>query len=205
MGRHGRAHVRRHTGAIVVVSAGAAAAAAAAGHSRLGIAACVVGVGMFPAFLVGALYFQSEFGSSPQGQWCSSETVRVLLMAVVVAVVLAVTRLFVAQLEPRFSALTRTFRLLRNRGKIAAMAAHLALLLLVVVVPSAPASAQDVVPEVASELVQLDAVVTDAKGQIVRGLTNEDFEVREDGKRQPVIHFLPAGASSRAPLTAEAD
>jgi len=73
---------------------------------------------------------------------------------------------------------------------------------MLLVVPSAPASTQDVVPEVASELVQLDAVVTDAKGQVVRGLTREDFEVREDGKRQSLVHFLPARASARAPLPA---
>lgn len=75
-------------------------------------------------------------------------------------------------------------------------------LLVPFVVPSAPASTQDVVPGVSSELVQLDAVVTDAKGQMVRGLSREDFEVREDGKRQPVVHFMPAGPGSRAPALA---
>ena len=78
----------------------------------------------------------------------------------------------------------------------------LSALLIPFVVPSAPASTQDVVPGVSSELVQLDAVVTDAKGQIVRGLSREDFEVREDGKPQPVVHFMPAGPGSRAPALA---
>lgn len=80
----------------------------------------------------------------------------------------------------------------------------LRVLLLLLVLPPAQASPQDAVPEVQSELVQLDAVVTDAKGQLVRGLTREDFEVREDGKRQPLVHFLPAGPGSPATLTAGA-
>jgi VWFA-related protein len=74
-------------------------------------------------------------------------------------------------------------------------------LFMLLVVQSVPASPQDAVPAVAAELVRLDAVVTDAKGQIVRGLAKEDFEVREDGKAQPVLHFMPAGPSSRARLT----
>jgi VWFA-related protein len=44
-------------------------------------------------------------------------------------------------------------------------------------------------PPVEAELVQIDVVVTDRKGGIVRGLQPEDFEVLEDGKRQRVTHF----------------
>src|SRR5688572_17271214 len=78
-----------------------------------------------------------------------------------------------------------------------------ALLLLLGVAPP-PAPTQEVVPGTSAELVQLDVVVTDAKGQLVRGLTPEDFEVREDGKRQSVVHFMPAGPTARARSTAEA-
>ena len=39
------------------------------------------------------------------------------------------------------------------------------------------------------EYVEVDAVVTDAQGQFVRGLTKDDFQVSEDGKRQTVAEL----------------
>jgi hypothetical protein len=71
-------------------------------------------------------------------------------------------------------------------------------LLVLLLVPAPPASTQEVVPGTSAELVQLDVVVTDAKGQLVRGLTREDVDVREDGKRQSVVHFMPTGTSPAA-------
>jgi hypothetical protein len=38
-------------------------------------------------------------------------------------------------------------------------------------------------------LVQVDAVVTDSKGQHVSGLKAEDFEILEDGKPQKIASF----------------
>lgn len=35
----------------------------------------------------------------------------------------------------------------------------------------------------------VDVVVTDAQGNPVRGLTKDDFEISEDGKRQPITNF----------------
>jgi VWFA-related protein len=39
------------------------------------------------------------------------------------------------------------------------------------------------------EYVEVDALVTDAQGQFVRGLTKDDFQVFEDGKRQTIATF----------------
>jgi VWFA-related protein len=43
--------------------------------------------------------------------------------------------------------------------------------------------------------VVLDVVVTDQQGALVRGLTQEDFKVSEDGKPQPIVGFDASGFS----------
>ena len=43
--------------------------------------------------------------------------------------------------------------------------------------------------------VVVDVVVTDSKGQPVRGLTKEDFSVAEDGKQQQILSFEANGFS----------
>ncbi|HMV49076.1 MAG TPA: hypothetical protein PKD31_15065 [Blastocatellia bacterium] len=40
-----------------------------------------------------------------------------------------------------------------------------------------------------TQLVQVDAVVTDKKGRHVEDLTQEDFELLVDGKKQPLTYF----------------
>jgi VWFA-related protein len=40
-----------------------------------------------------------------------------------------------------------------------------------------------------TELVQVDVVVTDKEGKLVRDLRREDFELHEDGKKQEITHF----------------
>ncbi len=61
--------------------------------------------------------------------------------------------------------------------------------------PAAPSTPpdQDDDPEgvvkIGTSLVQIDAVVTDRDGKIVRGLKAEDFEVFENGKRQQITNF----------------
>src|SRR5581483_1046965 len=40
-----------------------------------------------------------------------------------------------------------------------------------------------------TELVQIDVVVVDKQGKLVRDLKREDFEIHEDGKPQPVSYF----------------
>jgi VWFA-related protein len=76
----------------------------------------------------------------------------------------------------------------------------MALVALVLALVSSPrAFAQPAVPAVGSELVRLDAVVTDAQGQPVRGLVATDFELLEDGRPQRLTHFLfVAGGASPA-------
>jgi VWFA-related protein len=49
-----------------------------------------------------------------------------------------------------------------------------------------------------TELVQIDAVVHDSKGNLVRDLKREDFELFEDGKPQQITHFAVGTASRSA-------
>jgi len=52
--------------------------------------------------------------------------------------------------------------------------------------------------EVDVNLVNVTATVTDKKGNLVKGLTREDFELYEDGKRQEIVH---TAADENAPLS----
>ena len=76
---------------------------------------------------------------------------------------------------------------------------------LILAVAAGPASPQQVVPGARAEVVQLDAVVTDARGELVRDLTEDDFQILEDGKPHRVSQFFlvtrsrPAPASTPAP------
>src|SRR5215210_4559731 len=76
--------------------------------------------------------------------------------------------------------------------------------LLVVVGGSALGAGQDPVPQgdqgatsgpvptfkAQVEYVEVDALVTDAQGRPVRGLSKDDFQVFEDGKRQTISSFV---------------
>ena len=44
------------------------------------------------------------------------------------------------------------------------------------------------------QLVEVYATVTDAKGDLVTGLTREDFEVEEDGEAQEIAAFAAGGS-----------
>jgi VWFA-related protein len=56
--------------------------------------------------------------------------------------------------------------------------------------PSAPTSAQQPPTfKVRVDFVEVDAVVTDREGRIVRDLKKEDFQVLEDGKAQTITNF----------------
>jgi VWFA-related protein len=86
-----------------------------------------------------------------------------------------------------------------------ASAAANAVLLLASAVAPVPAPAQQVVPGVRAEIVQLDAVVVDAQGAVVRDLAREDFQILEDGRPQSVAQFFavtrarPAAVKTPAP------
>src|SRR5687767_7289157 len=58
-------------------------------------------------------------------------------------------------------------------------------------------------PPVKAELVEIDVVVTDRKGEPLRGLRPEDFEVLENGKRQVITHFKD-GRGRPVPVLADA-
>jgi VWFA-related protein len=50
-----------------------------------------------------------------------------------------------------------------------------------------------------TELVQVDAVVLDARGNPIEGLKEEDFEIREDGRPQTIQEFEAVALSESAP------
>jgi VWFA-related protein len=53
----------------------------------------------------------------------------------------------------------------------------------------APKRSDDQVIRIGTKLVQLDAVVVDKNGQVVKGLTQDDFELFEGGKKQQISFF----------------
>lgn len=65
-------------------------------------------------------------------------------------------------------------------------------------VPTQEPSAEDVV-RITANLVQIDAVVTDNKGQQVADLTDRDFEILEDGRPQKITNL--SYVSIKSPVT----
>jgi VWFA-related protein len=63
---------------------------------------------------------------------------------------------------------------------------------------AAQTSSQDGVIRINVNLVQVDAVVTDGKGNPVTNLTAEDFEVFQDGKPQAITNFAYINVKNRA-------
>jgi VWFA-related protein len=69
--------------------------------------------------------------------------------------------------------------------------------------PQAPAGQDPAVPTFrsAAEAIQVSAIVTDADGAVVSGLTKDDFELLEDGKPQTITTFsaidIPVGTAPR--------
>lgn len=55
--------------------------------------------------------------------------------------------------------------------------------------PTIQTSEQDNVVRISTQLVQIDAVVTDRKGNHVDDLKEEEFELLVDGKKQPLTYF----------------
>lgn len=68
--------------------------------------------------------------------------------------------------------------------------------------PATPAqNQQDEVVRITSNLVQLDAVVTDEKGNHVRNLSASDFEIYQDGKPQKITGFTYVNTENPAKST----
>jgi VWFA-related protein len=81
-------------------------------------------------------------------------------------------------------------RSLRPAALLLALAAPLALV--AAVVRAAPQEAADLPPlveEIKVEVVNVDVVVTDRRGNPVTGLTRDDFVLYEDGKQRPITNF----------------
>ncbi|MCI0665148.1 MAG: VWA domain-containing protein, partial [Acidobacteria bacterium] len=57
---------------------------------------------------------------------------------------------------------------------------------------------QDPLVRIETELVQIDLVVADKNGKLVRDLKREDFELFEDGKKQQITHFAAGTATKPA-------
>ncbi len=68
---------------------------------------------------------------------------------------------------------------------------------------AAPLDDSTIVPGAKTEVVRLDAVVTDGEGKLVADLKAADFTVLEDGKPQRISQFVVAGrtVAGRAPAT----
>ncbi|HRH41409.1 MAG TPA: hypothetical protein PKY82_07155, partial [Pyrinomonadaceae bacterium] len=62
-----------------------------------------------------------------------------------------------------------------------------------------PTPPDDDVVKISTTLIQIDATVTDKKGNIVKDLKPEDFEVYENGKKQIITNFsfILHGSSSQ--------
>lgn len=66
--------------------------------------------------------------------------------------------------------------------------------------PVPTSDAEDVV-RITTNLVQVDAVITDSKGRIVTDLKPEEIEIFEDGRQQKITHFSYNVAEGGAPST----
>ena len=62
-------------------------------------------------------------------------------------------------------------------------------------------SGDDEVVRITANLVQIDAVVTDRKGQQITNLTDQDFEILEDGHAQKItnLSYVSIGSPTAAP------
>src|SRR5687768_14881688 len=54
---------------------------------------------------------------------------------------------------------------------------------------ASPTPPDDQVVRISTDLIQIDVTVTDKNGQVVTGLGAEDFEIFENGERQPISNF----------------
>ncbi|MEP7214562.1 MAG: VWA domain-containing protein, partial [Acidobacteriota bacterium] len=71
------------------------------------------------------------------------------------------------------------------------------------IAPSAtppPAAAADDVVKISTNLIQVDVSVTDSKGKVVRDLRPDEFEIYENGQRQPVSNFSFISSLRETPL-----
>src|SRR5436190_16662870 len=67
--------------------------------------------------------------------------------------------------------------------------------------PTPTSSPENEVVKISTNLIQLDITVTDQKGNIVRDMKANDFQVFENGQRQKISNFsfIPGVAESAPP------
>jgi Ca-activated chloride channel family protein len=74
-------------------------------------------------------------------------------------------------------------------------------------VPASPVHQRDQEPQpvlrATTELVKIDVMVQDKRGNFLDGLTQSDFRVLEDGKDQPIVFFAPVEAPAQALVMVE--
>src|SRR5262245_30439745 len=68
----------------------------------------------------------------------------------------------------------------------------------------APPNSQTPTFRLQVEYVEVDARVTDSKGNFVRDLTRDDFQILEDGKPQPLAAFSLVDIPSSQPVASSA-
>lgn len=82
------------------------------------------------------------------------------------------------------------------------------LFLLSVLSPFSSAAQTSVIPRAGEaievSIVNVDTVVTDKQGNRVRGLGRDDFEIYENGVRQPITNFAEYASPSKVTLTGDA-
>jgi len=61
--------------------------------------------------------------------------------------------------------------------------------------PNADSEVDTDVVQITTNLVQVDATVTDKDGKYVTGLTSADFEILENGRSQPIFKVVNQQAS----------
>lgn len=74
-----------------------------------------------------------------------------------------------------------------------ALLSPFAVLLMAAAAPQKPVVIPGLGESVEVSIINVDVVVTDAKGNHVRGLTRDDFEIRENGIPQPISNFAEYG------------
>ena len=72
-------------------------------------------------------------------------------------------------------------------------------------VPTPPPLVLDDVVKISTTLIQVDATVTDKKGNAVRDLTEEDFEIYENGKKQNITGVTFVAAGETQPVVKNSD
>ena len=70
-------------------------------------------------------------------------------------------------------------------------------------IPTPTPQTDDEVVKISTNLIQLDVTVTDSKGNVVKDLKPEDFEIYENGEKQSITNFSFISSNREKPETAK--